>query len=139
MNRPGFTACSRQDQPENERKPFSLYIDEFHSFTTTALADMLSELRKYRLGLVLAHQHTTQLDPKVLEAILGNVGTLMAFPLGATDAAIMARQLAADIPSERDLVNLPNYEMYLRLMIDGTQSKPFSARTLPPPSHVGCD
>ncbi len=125
-------AYSRQDQPERERRPFFLYIDEFHSFTTQSLADMLSELRKYRLGLVLAHQHTAQLDRQVLEAILGNVGTLMAFRLGATDAAIMARQFAANIPSERDLVNLPNYELYLRLMIEGAQSKPFSARTLPP-------
>ncbi|MEZ5812474.1 MAG: type IV secretion system DNA-binding domain-containing protein [Rhizobiaceae bacterium] len=123
-------AYSRQDQPENERRPSFLYIDEFHSFTTQALADMLSELRKYGLGLALAHQHTTQLDPKVLEAILGNVGTLMAFRLGATDAKIMARQIGANIPSERDLVNLPNYEMYLKLMIKETQSKAFSARSI---------
>ena len=129
-------AYSRQDQPESERVPYFLYIDEFHSFTTTAFADMLSGLRKYRLGLVLAHQHTSQLDPNVFEAILGNVGTQMAFRVGATDAAILSRQFGADVPSPRDLVGLPNYEMYLKLMIDGTQSKPFSARTLAPAEAI---
>lgn len=125
-------AMSRADTPEAERKPFFLYVDEFHSFTTSAFADMLSELRKYKLGLVLATQYTSQLDPDVREAIFGNVGTIMSFRVGATDAAIISKQFGADVPSERDLLNLPNYEMYLRLMIDGTQSKPFSARTLPP-------
>ena len=125
-------AYSRQAVPEHERKPFFLYIDEFHSFTTTAFADMLSELRKYRLGLVLAHQHTTQLDANVFEAILGNVGTLIAFRVGATDAAILTKQFGEDVPSARDLVNLGNHELFIKLMIDGQQSKPFSATTLAP-------
>jgi type IV secretory pathway TraG/TraD family ATPase VirD4 len=125
-------AYSRQDTPEEDRRPFFLYIDEFHSFTTSAFADMLSELRKYRLGLVLAHQHTTQLDTNVLEAILGNVGTLMAFRVGATDAAILGKQFGQDIPRPRDLVKLANYEMFIKLMVDGRQSKPFSAKTVPP-------
>jgi type IV secretory pathway TraG/TraD family ATPase VirD4 len=125
-----LAAYSRQNIPENERKPYFLYIDEFHSFTTSAFADMLSELRKYKLGLILAHQHTSQIDNDVFEAIIGNVGTLMAFRIGATDAAILAKQFGADIPKPRDLVNLANYEMYIKLMIDGRQSQPFSARTL---------
>lgn len=124
-----LAAYSRQNIPEDERKPYVLYIDEFHSFTTSAFADMLSELRKYRLGLVLAHQHTSQIDNDVFEAIIGNVGTLMAFRVGATDAATIAKQFGADIPKPRDLVNLANYEMYIKLMIDGGQSQPFSART----------
>ncbi len=124
-----LAAYSRQNIPEEERRPYFLFIDEFHSFTTSAFADMLSELRKYRLGLVLAHQHTTQIDNDVLEAIIGNVGTLMAFRVGATDAAILAKQFGADIPGPRDLVNLANYEMYIKLMIDGRQSQPFSALT----------
>ena len=128
-------AYSRQAVPEHERKPFFLYIDEFHSFTTTAFADMLSELRKYRLGLVLAHQHTTQLDANVFEAILGNVGTLIAFRVGATDAAILTKQFGEDVPSARDLVNLGNHELFIKLMIDGQQSKPFSATTLAPTAH----
>jgi DNA helicase HerA-like ATPase len=122
-------AYSRENVPEIDRKPFFLYIDEFHSFTTEALADMLSELRKYGLGMVLAHQHTSQLDRTVFEAILGNVGTLMVFRVGASDATLLAKHLAADVPSSRDLSNLPNYEMYTRLLINGGQSKPFSART----------
>lgn len=126
----GLAAYSRQSQPIEERKPYFLYIDEFHSFTTTAFADMLSELRKYRLGLVLSHQHTSQLDKGVLDAILGNVGTLLAFRVGAIDATILARQFGADIPCERDLVNLPNQEVYIRLMIEGTKCKPYSASTI---------
>lgn len=125
-------AYSRQVIPEEERKPFYLYIDEFHSFTTSAFADMLSELRKYRLGLVLAHQYTTQLDANILEAILGNVGTLIAFRVGATDAAILTKQFGEDVPRARDLVNLANHETFIKLMIDGQQSKPFSAMTVPP-------
>lgn len=107
-----------------------LYIDEFHAFTTEAFADMLSELRKYALGLVLAHQHTSQLDQGVLDAILGNVGTWMSFRPGATDAAIMARQFASNRPEPRDLVNLPNHETFVKLMINGRQSQPFSAETI---------
>lgn len=120
-------AYSRQNLLEANRLPFILYADEFHSFTTSAFSGMLSELRKYGLGLVLAHQHTDQLDRSTLEAILGNVGTLIAFRIGATDAAILARQLVNVLP--RDLVNLANYEMFIKLMIDGSQSKVFSATT----------
>ena len=122
-------AYSRQNIPENERKPYFLYIDEFHSFTTSAFADMLSEMRKYRLGLVMVQQHTSQIDAGVLEAILGNVGTLMAFRVGATDAALLAKQLGADVPAPRDLVNLANFEMFVKLMIEDRQSVVFSGRT----------
>lgn len=125
-----LAAYSRQALAEEERRPFFLYIDEFHAFTTAAFSDMLSELRKYKLGLALAHQHTSQIDNDIFEAILGNVGTLMAFRVGATDAGILAKQFAADIPQSRDLINLANYELFVKLMIDGQQSKPFSAQTL---------
>ncbi|MEO9614412.1 MAG: type IV secretion system DNA-binding domain-containing protein [Nitratireductor sp.] len=125
----GLAAYSRQSQPIKKRKPYFLYIDEFHSFTTTAFADMLSELRKYRLGLVLSHQHTSQLDSGVLDAILGNVGTLMVFRVGANDSSILAKQLASRVPQPPDLVTLSNYEMYLKLMIDERQSKAFSVQT----------
>ena len=114
----------------DERRPFFLYIDEFHAFTTEAFADMLSELRKYALGLILAHQHTSQLGRGVLDAILGNVDTWMSFRPGATDAAIMARQFASNRPEPRDLVNLPNHETFVKLMINGRQSQPFSAETI---------
>jgi type IV secretory pathway TraG/TraD family ATPase VirD4 len=129
-------AYSRQNVAETERRPFFLYIDEFHSFTTAAFADMLPELRKYGLGVVLSHQHMVQLDEQVREAILGNVGTLIAFRVGATDAPVLAKQFGADVPQPRDLVGLANYEMFVRLMIDGQPSKPFSARSLPPSAPV---
>lgn len=125
-------AYSRQDTPEPQRKPFFLYVDEFHNFTTSAFSGMLSELRKYGLGLILAHQHTDQLDRSVLEAILGNVGTLISFRVGATDAEILAKQFGADVPRPRDLVGLANYEFFIKLMVNGRQTKPFSAVTLPP-------
>ncbi|MEL7468869.1 MAG: hypothetical protein AAFN27_10465 [Pseudomonadota bacterium] len=98
-------AFTRQSQPMFKRRPFFLYIDEFHNFTTEALAGMLSELRKFKVGLILAHQHTSQLEPRLLDAILGNVATLLVFRVGANDAEILARQLAADIPRPRDLSN----------------------------------
>jgi len=126
----GHAAYSRQDMPEEGRRPFFLYADEFHSFTTSAFAGILSELRKYRLGLVLAHQHTSQLDKSVLEAVLGNVGTLISFRIGAIDAPVIARQFGEFSPY--NLISLPNYEMFIKLMIDGTQSKAFSARTIEP-------
>jgi type IV secretory pathway TraG/TraD family ATPase VirD4 len=123
-------AYSRESVPEAERRPYTLYCDEFHSFTTAAFADMLSDLRKFALSLVLTTQHTSKIEPSVFEAILGNVGTLISFRVGATDAAILARQFAADVPQPRDLINLPNYEMYIKLMVDGRQGRPFSAITL---------
>lgn len=129
-----LAAYSRQDQPEHERRPYFLYIDEFHSFITAAFADMLSELRKYKLGLVLAHQHTSQIDNNVMDAVLGNVGTLMSFRVGATDAALLTKQFGIDVPDPRDLVGLANHEMFIKMMIIGVQSKPFSASSLPPES-----
>lgn len=123
-------AYSRQNQPEHARQPFFLYIDEFHSFTTSAFAGMLSELRKYGLGIVLSHQHMAQLDDSVREAILGNAGTLISFRVGATDAPLLSKQFGDKVPQPRDLVRLANYEIFIKLMIDGSQSKPFSAQTL---------
>ncbi|MEM9574883.1 MAG: hypothetical protein AAF870_06600 [Pseudomonadota bacterium] len=125
-------AYSRQNIPEFQRGSFYAYVDEFSSFTSAVFADMLSELRKYAMGLVLAGQYASQTDTDIFEAILGNVGTLTSFRVGARDAHILAKQFGGDIPSARDLINLPNYEMYVKMMIDGAQSKPFSARTLKP-------
>ena len=122
-------ALSREDQSDHQRQPYFLYIDEFHHFTTEALADMLSELRKYKLGLTLAHQHTHQLDVSVREAVFGNIGNHMVFRIGATDAALLAKQLGGDVPGPADLVNLANYEGFMKLMVDGTQTKAFSLRT----------
>lgn len=118
--------------PAEERRPFFLYVDEFHAFTTSAFTDMLAELRKYGLGLTLTTQHFSRIENDAREAVLGNVGTLISFRVGATDAALLARQFGEDVPSPRDLVGLANHEMFVKLMVDGVQTKPFSARTLPP-------
>ncbi|MEQ8401107.1 MAG: type IV secretion system DNA-binding domain-containing protein [Roseitalea porphyridii] len=126
-----YAAYSRQETPEAERRPFFLYIDEFHAFTTEAFADMLSGLRKYGLGAILAHQHTSQLERAVLDAILGNVGTWIVFRVGASDASILAKQLAGDRTEARDLIKLPNYEVFVKLLIDGQQGRVFSASTDP--------
>ena len=122
-------AVSRQDQPPELRRPFILYADEFHSFTSTAFVGILSEMRKYGLGLVIANQYTMQLKAEVLEAVFGNVGTIMSFRIGAHDAPEIAKQLGDIDP--RDLINLGNYELNMKLMIDGVASKAFSAQTMP--------
>lgn len=131
ISRFDLAALSRADTPDDERGDYTLYLDEFHNFTTQSLALMLSELRKYRLSLVLAHQYLTQLDLPVRDAVLGNVGTLIVFRIGANDAEKLAPEFAPEF-SAADFTNLPNYHVYLKLMIDGKISRPFSATTLPP-------
>jgi hypothetical protein len=127
----GLAALSRADTPEEQRRDYFLYLDEFHSFTTLSLAEMLSELRKYRLDLILAHQYMAQLDPKMRDAIFGNVGTIISFRIGAVDADLLAQEFYPEF-SVVDLNNLPNHHIYLKLMIDGVPSRPFSAMTLEP-------
>jgi hypothetical protein len=125
----GLAALSRADLPEQERQDYFLYLDEFHNFTTLSLADMLSDLRKYRLNLILAHQYLTQLSTLMRDAILGNVGTLISFRIGAVDADLLAPEFYPEFTAA-DLNRLPNYQIYLKLMIDGVPSQPFSAVTL---------
>src|SRR5947209_10610304 len=124
-----LAALSRAELPEAERRDFYLYADEFPSFTTTSFAGMLSEMRKYHVGLVLAHQYMDQLDETVRGAVLGNVGTVIAFRVGLSDAELLEKEFYPEFAAS-DLVNLPNYHIYLKLMIDGVVSKPFSAVTL---------
>ncbi len=127
----GLAAYSRADLPETQRRDFFVYIDEFQSFTTLALANMLSELRKYRVGFTVAHQYLYQLEPDVRHAVLGNAGTIISFRVGAEDAPYLAREFQPRF-EEIDLLQLPNHHIYLKLMIDGMPSKPFSAVTLGP-------
>lgn len=124
----GLAALSRADVAEDARRPFALFLDEFQNFTTLSLATMAPELRKYGLSLVLAHQHLAQLSPEVRHAALGNAGTLISFRTAAEDAAHLARELAPVVGAD-DIIRLPNYHMYVRLMIDGAPSRPFSATT----------
>jgi TraM recognition site of TraD and TraG len=125
----GLAGLSRADTPEESRRDFYLYLDEFQNFATLSLANMLSELRKYRTNMILSHQFQSQLEPQVRDAILGNVGTIISFRLGVTDAEILADEFYP-VFSAKDLINLPNYHIYLKLMIDGAVSQPFSAETL---------
>jgi hypothetical protein len=127
-----LATLSRTDQPEKARKSFYLYVDEVHNFLTLSFADTLSEARKYGLNLIVAHQYIDQLDEDIRNAIFGNVGTLISFRIGAGDAKYIAREFHPDI-NETDLVNLANFDIYLKLMIDGVTSKAFSATTLPAP------
>lgn len=126
-----LAAMSRVDVPEKERRDFYLYIDEFQNFSTDSFANILSEARKYRLNLILAHQYIEQLSEKVKPAVFGNVGTMIVFRVGAADAEELVKEFTPTF-TEEDLVNLPKYEMYLKLMIDGVASSPFSAAGLPP-------
>ena len=115
-------------RPE-KRRDFFVYVDEFQSFTTLALANMFSELRKYRVGFTVAHQYLHQLEPDIRHAVLGNAGTIISFRVGAEDAPYLEREFV-DRFEQIDLMQLPNYRIYLKLMIDGMPSKPFSAATL---------
>ncbi len=126
-----LSAMERVDTPEAKRPDFFLYVDEFQNFATESFANILSEARKYRLDLIMAHQYMEQLEEEVLAAVIGNVGSLVTFRVGSTDAEILAKEF---IPTfvEEDLVNLPKFHIYLKLMIDGVASKPFSALTLSP-------
>lgn len=128
-------AMTRADVPEIERRDFSLYVDEFQNFTTGSFASVLSEARKYRLSLIVAHQYLTQLDEPTANAVFGNVGSIITFQVGSDDAQRLAEQLGkhpGQITPE-NLTGLPKYTACVRLLIDGMPSKPFSMQTLPPP------
>lgn len=127
------SAFSRIDTPEEKRIPFYCYLDEFQNYTTYSLVEMLSELRKFRLGLVMAHQYISQLDTKIRDAVLGNVGTIVCFRLGQADARFMEKEFTPEFTAF-DFVNLANYDIYLKLMIEGKPSKAFSATTVLPHS-----
>tara|TARA_R110002073_G_scaffold69054_6_gene171322 strand:- start:15735 stop:16946 length:1212 start_codon:yes stop_codon:yes gene_type:complete len=124
-----LAAFSRADIPEAKRQPFFIYIDEFQTFTTLAVAEMLAELRKTGVAMVMAHQFLQQIDLSVRHAVLGNAGTLISFRTGAEDAAYLSKEFEPKF-SRLDLINLPNHNIYLRLMIDGAPSNPFSAVTI---------
>jgi len=126
-----LAAMSRVDVAEKERSDFYLYVDEFQNFATESFKDILSEARKYRLDLILAHQYIAQMDEKVADAVFGNVGTLISFRVGAADAEFLEKEFEPEFMVQ-DLVNLGFAGIYLRLMIDGVPSRPFSATTLPP-------
>ncbi|MFA5392153.1 MAG: TraM recognition domain-containing protein [Candidatus Paceibacterota bacterium] len=126
-----MAAFSRQDIPEDERRDFYLYIDEFQNVTTDSINTIFSEARKYRLNLFVAHQYLAQLKEDILKAVFGNVGTIISFRVGNEDAEILAKYFAP-VFSASDLINLDNFNDYLKLMIDGQTTRAFSAKLLKP-------
>jgi CxxC-x17-CxxC domain-containing protein len=126
-----LAAMSRVSVPEEERRDFYLYVDEFQNFATESFANILSEARKYRLNLVLAHQYITQMVEEVRDAVFGNVGTMITFRIGAADAEFLENEFSPEF-NVNDLVGLGFAQIYLKLMIDGFSSRPFSATTLLP-------
>lgn len=126
-------AMSRADIAREDRRDFYLYIDEFQNFATKAFATILSEARKYRLSLIVANQFTSQLQEEVKDAIFGNVWTIMAFTLWKDDAEIISGQFK-EMVSPNDLISLPMFTAYIKLMANGISGDPFSMRTLPLPT-----
>lgn len=134
VNKIYLSAMSRADTParELEQLPqFYLYVDEFQNFANKSFADILSESRKYKLNLMMAHQYIEQMEEEVRAAVFGNVGTMITFRVGAYDAEVLEKEFAPKFFAQ-DLVNLGFTQIYLKLMIDGVSSEPFSATTLPP-------
>lgn len=129
-----LAAMSRADEKAHalsKLPQFYLFVDEFQSFADKSFADILSEARKYKLNLTMAHQYIEQMDEEVREAVFGNVGTMIAFRVGAYDADVLEKEFAPTFMIE-DLVNLGLRQIYLKLMIDSVTSQPFSAATMPP-------
>jgi len=134
-------AMSRADVPDRELRTlpnFYLHVDEFQNFANESFADILSEARKYKLNLTIAHQYIEQMTEEVKAAVFGNVGSMITFRVGAYDAEALEKEFAPVFTME-DIVNLDKYQVYLRLMIDGVGSQPFSANTIntPPPPEPG--
>lgn len=133
-----MAAMARADLPEEQRKDFFLYIDEFQNYTTDSIATILSEARKYRLNLTMAHQYLGQLsqqgqDTKIRDAVLGNVGTIVSFRIGVEDAETMAKQFEP-VFNEYDLINVDKYNAFVRTLVNNAATRPFNIETIPPQS-----
>ena len=126
-----MAALSRADIPEDQRQDFYLYIDEFQNVTTDSIATILSEARKYHLNLIITHQFVAQLEEKIKDAVLGNVGTMVSFRIGAPDTEVLGPEFQPRV-SNNDLINIENRNAYIKLMINGATTEPFNIATLPP-------
>jgi hypothetical protein len=128
-----IAAFSRQNQTEDERIPFFLYVDEFQNFTSKTFATILSEARKYKLSLNITHQYIEQLDDATRSAVVGNVGTMVAWRIGVSDAEFLQKELAP--VSVDDMVSSEKFTFYLRMLIDGAPTQPFNVHSYPPDPH----
>jgi hypothetical protein len=132
-----MAAMARADMPKEDRKDFFLFVDEFQNFATDSFCSILSEARKYRLALIMAHQYIGQLtvskfgstSTAIRDAVFGNVGTMLSFKIGAEDAEYMAKEYAP-VLSEHDVIGIANYKAYIKLNINNTTSRPFSMETI---------
>jgi hypothetical protein len=127
-----LAAMHRVDMPEEQRRDFYLYVDEFQNFATGSFIKIMSEARKYRLDIMLANQYLAQIPEEVQKAILGNAGTIITFSVGASDATLLFKEFA-EVFSETDLVNLGNFQVAIKMTVDGLTTRPFLAHTLPLP------
>jgi hypothetical protein len=130
-----MASFARIDTPEEARRDFYLYMDEFQNFTTQSIETALSEARKYRLCLTIAHQFIGQLPEKIRDAVFGNVGSLVSFRIGADDAEYIVKQFAP-VFDENDLINIDNYNAYVKLLIKGATTQAFNILTYPPAKGV---
>lgn len=130
-----LASMNRVQIAEEERRDFYLYVDEFQNFATTSFIKILSEARKYRLSLMMANQYMAQIPIEVQKAILGNAGTIASFTIGAEDARLIMKEFG-DVFTDKDLVNLENFQIALRLMVDARSGRAFLAKTLPLPASV---
>ncbi|MDD3774244.1 MAG: DUF87 domain-containing protein, partial [Patescibacteria group bacterium] len=130
-----MAAMSRADLPEDKRKEFFVYVDEFQNFVTDSFASILSEARKYKLGLTIANQYIAQLDEQIRDAVFGNVGTLIAFRVGAQEAEYVAREFEP-VFDEFDLINVAKFNAYIRMIIDNMPTRPFSMLTIKDESAI---
>lgn len=128
-------ALARARVPEDERRDFYFYVDEFQNFATDAFSSILSEARKYHLDLTIAHQYIAQLPDEVKATAFGNVGTIIAFPIGGDDAAYLAKEFSPTFTAD-DMINLNLREMYIKMSVDGRITAPFSARTIDVPKPL---
>jgi len=126
-----MAALSRVDDPSKGFPPFYLHMDEFQNITTDSIAAILSEARKYKLGLTIAHQYIAQLDERIRDAVFGNVGSLAAFRVGPEDSQFLEHQFSPVFDAS-DLMNIENRNAYIRILANGTPPKPFDMATLPP-------
>jgi type IV secretory pathway TraG/TraD family ATPase VirD4 len=126
-----MAALSRVDDPTMSFPPFYLHIDEFQNISTPAIASILSEARKYKLGLSVAHQFIAQLDQQIKDAVFGNVGSMAVFRVGNEDSQVFEQQFSPTFTAN-EIMNIPNYNAYLRVLANGVPTQPFSVAAMPP-------